>query len=272
MSNNMSNNARYLEQLMAMAVTQPVYLCTFYATLLDATVYILGGNLLPQPDLTPLRQEIRWRRGGRRDLMPGTGVLVQHWCLDDGTRFLPCFTSLSALRAAIDKDSAYLALRARDLFAMTSGNTLILNPCLPVSKILWPSDIEMLLEQDAMDIRNCVLSMPEHYPQSLAEALARTLSRHPEVGRAWLAQVVNEPAAKHHLVLALEVDGDAEDVLRETGLAASQYVTDSQLLDLCRVQVDRAGLAEEFFAETPPFYERVWGRKLAMSPDTIGHA
>ena len=257
---------------MAKAAVQPVYLCSFYATLLDATVYILGGNLSPQPDLTPLRQDIRLRRAEPQDLMPGTGVLVQHWRLEDGTEVLPCFTSLAALRSVIDDGTAYLALRARDLFAMTAGDTLMLNPRLPVSRILWPGDIEMLMEQDAMDIRNCVLGMPEHYPQSLAEALARALSRHPEVGRAWLAQVMNEPAARHHFVVALEVDGDADDVLRETGLVASKHVTDAQLLDLCRVQVDRAGLAEEFLAETPPFYERVWGRKLAMSPDTIGHA
>ncbi|MCH8543274.1 MAG: enhanced serine sensitivity protein SseB C-terminal domain-containing protein [Alcanivorax sp.] len=273
----MNNKARYLEQLMSMAARQPDYLSTFYATLLDATLYILGRTPTPQPDLIRLRGDIRLRGNvaspvSRRDLMPGNGVLVQHWYLDDGTRVLPCFTSLAALRLAIDDDSAYLALRARDLFAMTRGNTLVLNPCLAVSRILWPGDIDMLMEQDAMDIRNCVLGVPEHYPQSMAEALARTLSRYPEVRRAWLAQVLNDPAAKQHLVVALEIDGDADDVLRETGIVASSHVGEAQLLDLCRIQVDRAGLAEEFLAEAPPFYERVWGRKLAMSPDAIGHA
>ena len=273
----MSDNARYLEQLMAMAARQRDYLSTFYATLLDATVYVLGRTPAPQPDRIRLRQDVRLRWDAavpprRRDLMPGSSVSMQHWYLEDGTRVLPCFTSLAALQAAIDENSDYLALRARDLFAMTQGSTLILNPCLAVSRILWPSDIEMLMDQGAMDIRKCVLGVPEHYPLSLAEALARVLSRHPEVGRAWLAQVLNQPAAKQHLVVALEIDGDAEDVLRETGIVASTHVGEAQLLDLCRIHVDRAGLAEAFLTEAAPFYERVWGHKLAMSPDAIGHA
>lgn len=273
----MSNNATYLEQLMAMAARQRDYLPTFYATLLDATVYVLGQTPAPQSDRIRLRQDVRLRWDAavpprQYDLMPSSSVLMQHWYLEDGTRVLPCFTSLAALQAAIDENTDYLALRARDLFAMTEGNTLILNPCLAVSRILWPSDIEMLMEQGAMDIRKCVLGVPEHYPLSLAEALARILSRHPEVGRAWLAQVLNEPAAKQHLVVALEIDGNAEDVLRETGLVVSTHVGEAQLLDLCRVQVDRAGLAEAFLTEAVPFYERVWGHKLAMSPDAIGHA
>ena len=146
--------------------------------------------------------------------------------------------------------------------------------------MLEPREIALLLQQDDIDIEQCQLAQPRHYPQRLVEALTRLLGRHPAVRTAWVAQVVPEACGEHvggdelvpHLVVGLEVDGSADQILREAGRIAGEYVRGRQILDLCRVQREREGLDAWFFDEGLPFYERAWGHKMALSPDAIGHA
>ncbi|WP_162925774.1 enhanced serine sensitivity protein SseB C-terminal domain-containing protein [Isoalcanivorax indicus] len=260
----MYDYAENLERLLDRATRDLRYRSRFYSALINATVYVLGPE-------SPGCGEIMMRP---RTLEAGDTMQLRYWHLGDGSRVLPVFTSLWALRAAISEDTCYRAISARELFMLTRGSTLVLNPRQPVGKILQPWEIELLLHQDSIDIEDCELDHPLQYPQRLVEALTRLLGRHPSVRTAWVAQVVpnGDDRVSAHLVVGLEVDGNAGQVLREAGHVVSEYVGGRQILDLCRVRRERDGLDAWFFDQGKPFYERAWGHKMALSPDAIGHA
>lgn len=253
-----------LERLFALAARDIRYRSRFYRALLDTSVYVLGPE-------APGCGEVMMRP---RMIEAGDTMQVRYWHLGDGSRILPVFTSLWALRAAINEDTGYRSVPARELFIMTRGSTLILNPRQPVSKVFQPTEIEQLLHDDSIDIGVCALEQPQHYPQRLLESLTRVLGRHASVRTAWIAQAMSHTGedGRAHLIIGLEVDDEADHILREAGRVVAEYATARQMFDVYRVRRERGGPDAWFVDQGRPFYERTWGHKMALSPDAIGHA
>jgi len=121
-----------LESALDLAVADPAQRPAFFATLLESTVYVLGRT----EDGSP----------GDRTVQTGEQLRIQPWLRDDGAPVIPFFSSLSALRQAVDVESGYLALPARSLFEITLGDALVLNPGLDRGKEFPPDEVRALLE------------------------------------------------------------------------------------------------------------------------------
>jgi hypothetical protein len=121
-----------LESALELAVADPAHRPAFFATLLESTVYVLGRT----EDGSP----------GDRTVETGEQLRIQPWLRDDGVPVIPFFSSLHALREAIDAESGYLALPARSLFEITLGDALVLNPGLDHGREFRPDEVRALLE------------------------------------------------------------------------------------------------------------------------------
>lgn len=123
-----------LESALELAVADPAHRPAFFATLLESTVYVLGRT----EDGSP----------GDRTVQTGEQLRIQNWLRDDGVPVIPFFSSLHALRQAIDSESGYLALPARSLFEISLGGALVLNPGLDYEKEFQPDEVEALLAEN----------------------------------------------------------------------------------------------------------------------------
>ncbi len=100
----------------------------------------------------------------------------------DGTSVQPFFTSEArlheTLQAVPDYESLYLALRCRDLWELTCGSTLILNPHSAYGKEFLPGEIAQLLAGTATmtphvvaAATNVLVGRPAHTPSGMEKAL-----------------------------------------------------------------------------------------------------
>ncbi len=124
-------NEKALEEALRMAAEEPAHRPLFYRFLLDSVVYALSPS-----DAS---------RTGISRIEAGEKITILNWEKTDGSPVVPFFTSMEALRAAIEQESAFLKLPARALFEMTKGSCLVLNPKLQYSKEFLPDEIEALL-------------------------------------------------------------------------------------------------------------------------------
>jgi hypothetical protein len=220
----------------------------FYRLLLSSTVYVSAGQAA----------------SGEARLEAGSPVSLQHWKKRDGTSVIPFFSSLEALKSAIDHEESYLQLPARSLFQMTLGATLVLNPRTPYGKELLPEEVRDLLageldrgpaEANIPKNTRVSLGQPAEYPTRMVDALRQLLPRHPNVKRAFLALIhVTSSSEKPHLIIGIEADGDVERALAEVGGVARDTAPTGPV-DLYRVTAGDI-MSDYFIRETTPFYER----------------
>lgn len=119
-----------LEKALRLAMTDPAVRPHFLGMLLEATVYVL----VP-PNVNP----------GKTTLQTGDRVSFRAWEKSDGTQAIPFFTSMDVLKQSVKEKEGYLGLPARDLFEITRGARLVLNPRSPYGKEFVPDEIEALL-------------------------------------------------------------------------------------------------------------------------------
>ncbi|MDR0229458.1 MAG: SseB family protein [Flavobacteriaceae bacterium] len=85
-------------------------------------------------------------RGDTNTPTEGENTKVQIITFENG--MIPVFTSLNRIydNGELQENMPYITLTAQDLFQFTLGNTLILNPYTPNSKVLVPEEINDLLD------------------------------------------------------------------------------------------------------------------------------
>lgn len=89
---------------------------------------------------------IALHHGDTNTLTEGENTKVQIITFENG--MIPIFSSLDRIydNGELKEGMPYITLTAQDLFLFTSGNTLILNPYSPNSKVLIPEEIKDLLD------------------------------------------------------------------------------------------------------------------------------
>lgn len=246
-----------LEKALRLAADDPVQRPEFYRLLIESPVYVLGDAG-------------EW--SGARTLAPGETVRIQNWTRDDGSPVIPFFTSLAALRKAIEAESSYMELPARSLFEMTKGATLVLNPKAAYGKEFLPGEIAALLSNGVNRVAeqrvttkptHVLLGQPAEYPEEMVAALKSLFAKRNNVKAAYLAQM-HDPSHddEPHLVVGVEADGDIEQILRDAGVVAGDTAPGGKPLDLYRVERGDRGLSQYFIRQVKPFYERAWSGKL----------
>lgn len=246
-------NEAVLDALLQRAATEPADRPEFIARLLEADVYVLGrmhGSTGP----------------GERVAGEGEKMDIRSWSSEDGEAILPFFTSLAVLREAIEWEESYVRLPARTFFEMTLGATLVLNPNSPYGKEFLPQEVENLLhggigqpadQRVVQKDTQVLLGQPASYPHQMVASLGGLFVKHRGVRRGYLAMMHDPEQDEHpHLIVGIEIDGEADQVLREAGAVAADSAPQGEPVDLVRVDPADTGLSAYFIKQTEPFYER----------------
>jgi hypothetical protein len=121
-----------LERMLVAAAQDPAERPAFTLALLASEVYVLGSLDVPTVDGVA---------------QPGTNAQLVNFS-DDDSPFVPFFTSELTMHASLAARAGtkpnYLRLQCRELFELTKGARLVLDPDSPNGKKYLPAEIESL--------------------------------------------------------------------------------------------------------------------------------
>jgi hypothetical protein len=221
-----------LEDLLAAAAADPMQVPEFLDTLLDATVIVPG--IATSRSVEP-GQSVRFEAGQAVQLAPLTGR--------DGSPVQPFYTSEEALQRTIAAvpgfEQRFLALACRDLWELTRGATLILNPHSQYGKEFLPGEIASLLAGSASLIQrvittptNVLVGVPAHIPPGMEDALTAVFRKHPDVERAFLGWKVTPDTGDESYLLVIVAPGNAREQLGPDVSKALVYYSQAHPVDL----------------------------------------
>lgn len=242
-----------LDQLMQLALADKAAEPAFFRALLDATVYAH----------TP-----RTDHGGRLRL-------IQFPLPDSGRMVLPFFSDETQARTAAGTAATVVVLTGRQLFELTRGATLMLNPN-STSCTLYPEEIAALLDHGEVAVVDQAeltephpmqFREPDPAPSWLIDPLIALYARLPSVEMAFVVEFrpSDDPDPAHvGLLIALGVPA------AETERAVRATITAIQ--PLCRVRealLDLTAFVPDAVpdwvrdVDLAPFYVRALGQRLA---------
>lgn len=250
-----------LEKSLIQAVNDTAYRTLFYRDLMASTVYILAdGN-----------SGAEWGE-------QLTNMLdIQHWQMQDGLSTIPFFSSLEKLQQATDQlDTPFVAIPVRDLFELTRGAQLFLNPKCEYGKAFYPKEIAMLLktggisqpvEQQIEGGITLTLGVPDPYPSTMIDALTALFSQRAYVRSAYLALCQDKMQDEEpNFLIGLELEGQADQyqiLIQEAGTLACDSNLDDEPVDLYILSHDEQDkLSHLLLKHSQPFYQRRWGSWL----------
>ena len=231
-----------LDMLMERALADKTAEPAFFRALLDATVYAHAP---------------RTGHNGRLRL-------IQFPLPDNGRMVLPFFSDEAQARAAAGSTATIVMLTGRQLFELTRGATLMLNPN-STSCTLYPEEIAALLDQDEVVIVDQVevcepkpmeFREPDPLPTWLTDPLITLYARLPNVQVAYLVEVRTPDASDPEHVALLIVLGVPS---AETERTARATITAIQ--PLCRTREVAVDLTA-FIPDAPP----AWIRDAVLTP------
>ncbi|MFK3663587.1 enhanced serine sensitivity protein SseB C-terminal domain-containing protein [Scandinavium sp. NPDC088450] len=209
---------------------------------------------------------------GHVDLKAGEHISIQHWEKPDGTTAIPVFSSLATLQHAIEAESQYLKLPARDFFEMTKGQGVFLNPRSDYGKEFVPEEIETPLAEGTSRLpqsrvvkeeTRVYLGEPAVVPERMLTELSAWFAKCPGVRCAYLV-LMHDPSVddRPHYLVAVDVTGGVERVIRGAGLVAGDTSLDGQAVDLLRLGQNNGGLESHITTQFKPFYVRSMKQRL----------
>lgn len=247
-----------LESLLRLATTEPAHRPEFCRLLLQSPLFVLGES----------EEHVE----GEQNLVEGSSLSIQHWEKENGSSVIPVFTSLEALQSSIEADESYLEIPAQALFEMTLGSVLMLNPDSEYGKEFLPQEVESLLagglgqhavERTIEQQTEVIIGEPQHYPARLVDSLTTLFSKHSNIKAAYLGLIHDAGQDEQpNLIVGLQGEGDLIAVIQEAGAVAWDTTEEDEAVDFMIIEQGDEGIAEYFFNETRPFYERRWGEKM----------
>jgi SseB protein N-terminal domain/SseB protein C-terminal domain len=234
-----------LERLLEAAARDPAERPAFTQALLEAEVLVLGrldGGLVEGP-------------------IVGESLQLFHLFDADGA-IAPFFTSTWMLDATLqtrpDVDPHQVKLRCRELWMLTRGMRLVLNPHGPYAKVFAPAEIEAYLDgrepglftERLQEERTVMVGAAAHLPPDLPAVLARFLVQRPVVEAAHLGWIAHPDG--HSGFLMVVRAPDRTQAMEGFGSVAIGDVTGGETLDVLVVPPGR----DNPLAKVPPFYVR----------------
>jgi hypothetical protein len=243
-----------LERLLVQAGTDPGARPAFYRAVLEGDLLVLGYS-----DDSPGEGE------GVTDLPAGSTVSIVRWQDEGGREAIPVFSSLDRLRESIEQEERYMQIKGRALLDIVGSELpLVLNPRSDYGKEFVPGELASLLDGSIFRQlegttveadRQVLVSQPANHPQALVDALKSLFSRHPEVERAYLAQM-HDPAASPtpFLVVGVQANGDLGQVMSDAGIAVQGTLAEEEGVQFLQVRAGYGGLAGYMVESVEPFY------------------
>lgn len=239
------------EAALMAAASDPAARYDFYKAIQRADLFVIqDGDRLPRVDQTTLPR--------------GESVQIQ-FIEDNGYQYLPVFSSLTRLEAVLSEECSFLKMNALDLFELTKGADLILNPGCEFGKELPSDEVAAILDgtifgpldhrvtQEATEV---MIGEPERYPRELANGLSAYFSKNHEVSRAWLVHF-HDPSTEDppHTLIAIEHSGDWDRIVSGAGLATRDVMIPDPPVDFMPIR-GMGGLDDYFTSQCEPFYKK----------------
>lgn len=243
-----------LTRLMREALADKTVEPTFFRALLDATLYTH----------TP-----RQKRSGRLRLIQFT--------TPEGLTVLPFFTDEVQARAAAGSNATVIVLTGRQLFELTRGATLMLNPN-TISCTLYPEEVAALLDLGEVAIveridtgeQPLVIGPASEKPTWLIDRLVALYAGLACVEAAYLAEIGTPDNRERGLLVAVAVPSkDAERAARATTTELQAQCQGLQTtVDLTAFE---PGELPNWLKEAAlePFYVRAWGERFVQLPKRV---
>lgn len=250
-----------LEEMLQLAASEPAYRPQFYQVLMNSEVYIIGET-----------NRAGSKSGLERVMVAGSRLNIQHLEAPDGSTVVPFFSSMDVLLKSVADEVPCLQIAVRNLFAVTEGETLHLNPMSNCGKEFIPEEVADLLaggsgigcatQMIELDTQ-VTLGQPAQYPYKLVDSLTLLFAKYGSVKRAYLALMKDSFAqTQPRLIVGVEAKGDVENIMRMAAEVATAVAPEGEPVGLYRIGADDGGISEYLVNETTPFYERSWGARL----------
>lgn len=108
-----------------------------------------------------------------------------------------------------------------------------------------------------------LVGVPAVVPDRMLKELSAWFAKCPEVSRAFLVLMHDSSVdEKPHYLVAVEVSGDVEKVMRGAGLVAADTSPDGQAVDMMCLGQNENGLDSHIRSQFTPFYVRNMKQKL----------
>lgn len=225
----------------------------FYDELMESKIFVLG-----KPD--------NEKKDGEFMLEEEQSIIIQHW--ERGTDQIPVvpfFTSLQMLQLAIEADEPYLELTTVDLFQLTIGAPLVLNPNSSYGMEFEPEDIAMLLDTDLMENRehtldqqtDVLLGHAENVSDVFISVLRAFFRKHSEVEAAYIGTIqIPEDDDKEHLMVGIQGQGSFEKII-DTVIKKISLLEDDMMyetVDFYVIDQDDSDISAFMVEHITPFY------------------
>jgi hypothetical protein len=245
-----TNQRLTLEQLLQKAANEPAFRAEFYNRLLTDELVVLTHN-------SNLSE-------GNQTLQQDTFVNIVSY--DDGK--IPVFTSTERIfdKGIVKEQVEYLQMIGKNLFGIAKGATFILNPYSDYGKEILPNEVESLLNGTILTDKSKTLTIeketqvqigqPAKYPIDMLNSLKKLFSERPIVKAAYLGWIYNpENGEPPHYIIALESDGDLQNLTQEAGFTAKIFLEENEFVDFIKIERN-GGISDYFLKQTKAFYER----------------
>jgi SseB protein C-terminal domain/SseB protein N-terminal domain len=247
MNNDWGTPQNELESALMRAATDVAARPAFYKALAEAKLLIV-----PEGDPPPLEHGA---------LKEGANLALAQVDIK-GQWHTPVFSS----EARLSPGTRYLGIAAIDIFKITKGSHLVLNPGAQYGKILVPEEISQILDGSlfkpdetftAKKETKVLVGQPREYPHEFVAALKRYFATEPLVEKAFLAQhfiagVHTEPSL---LVSILAPDREFDRIAAAVGVIARETRKPQNTVDVTKFQSG----GDDYFSGQEPIYARKKG-------------
>ena len=225
----------------------------FYEELMESKIFVLGK---PESE----------SKDGDFTLEEEQAVIIQHWEREaDQSPVVPFFTSLQMLQHAIDTDEPYLELTTVDLFQLTMGAPLVLNPNSDFGMEFEPEDVAVLLDTDLMvnsqhildEQTEALLGQAENVSDIFKSVLTDYFVKHPEVEASYIGTIqIPEDDDKEHLMVGIQGQGHFEKII-DTLIQKISLLEDDMMyetVDFYVIDQDDPDISQFMLENITPFY------------------
>lgn len=254
-----------LEALIPKAAAEPAYRPEFFRVLLESEVYVISDY--GQAD------------EGHGYLTDGDSLSILAMPLDENTQIIPFFSSIDELTSYVDFDAKWVGINTRHLFSLTLGAILVLNPSSKLAKVFKPQEIKTLLSSGVQrafkqtaspsDI-HIRIDPPNPFPSKMVDSLVLFFATRPEVTAACVAMKQGPDDEHPHLLVGIDVKGDARDLVQQAGSIAMDTLPENHsevsFINMNNIPAETAG---QLSRHGKLFYEKRWGARLS---ERIGRA
>jgi hypothetical protein len=228
-----------LERLLVPAFTDPAARPAFYRALPESQLFVITEGLKPS---------------------------LSHVIQREGRIYIPVFTSIDRLKAAVTSEVEFVAMKGRDLLNALRDKDLVLNPNSAYGKVIPQEEVQSILagsilappEMRDIGVMQAFIGQPRDYPHHLIDALSRLFSKGQIVKRAYLAQIfIPDTDKTPQTLIGLEVEGDYDRVAEEAGFVVGAVAKTGEGVNFIQINASANDpFSQYMLRETNPFYKR----------------